>query len=199
MRHPCLSALSLVMIKACMSASDAVHPVVPKFIIVIRLKWGEAGTSRPGPCFLQTFLVKERISGCRCHPRKRPKGACTYSNDGLTLLLFVWSPRRNIKLRSCLHNDQACNWRAFLMHSSVHSISAQTILKHQSTEEKSPLWKAQCSVVLFIFSYISSVWDTSIQFGLVGCNQINIRKVSRIPAAPAFYALFVFSAEFLNT
>lgn len=73
----------------CTSTSDAAHPAVPKFITVIRLKRGEVGTGGPGPCFLQTFQLKQGISGCGCRPRKRPEGACTYSNDGLTLLLFV--------------------------------------------------------------------------------------------------------------
>lgn len=44
MRRPWLSGRSLVTSEACLSASGAVHPAVSKFITVIRLRPGEAGT-----------------------------------------------------------------------------------------------------------------------------------------------------------
>lgn len=83
-RHPWLLGQSLVTSEACLSASGAFHPAVSKFITVIRLRLGEAGTGWAWGLFPADTPGESQAADD--FPGRSPKQPA--HNDGPTLLLF---------------------------------------------------------------------------------------------------------------
>lgn len=176
MRHPWLSGRSLVMSEACLSASGAVHPTVSKFITVIRLGPGEAGTSWACGVFpadipgetenLRLQMTCQETAQRSLHVMMAPRCCCL--------------DKAHTRAFSCVRASTMTRpvigepfWYTAIQASRLQRFctdNAKTI----KDRKKSSLKKTHCSITECIYISVC-VWVTPVLFlfGLVACHQIN--------------------------